>query len=103
MMAGANGDSVLIENRSDVVWMNAFERERDDARFVRGRSDDAQTVDFLQTTRRVREEFLFVRADVLDADRGDVIERGGEADHPFDVRRSRFEFVRQRVVRRLLE
>src|SRR5205085_1546546 len=29
--------------------------------------------------------------------------RRGEADDAFDVRRPRFEFVRQRVVRRLLE
>ena len=103
VMAGADGDPLFIEDRADVVRVNAFEHEGDDAGLFRRGADDAQAVDFEQAFRGVVKQILFVRGDRVDADRGDVVERRGQADDAFDVRRARFEFVRQRVVGRLLE
>src|SRR5207253_9149220 len=95
--------SLFVVDRADVVRVDAFEHEGDDAGLFGGRANDAKPVDFEQALRRVAEQILFVRGDGVDADRGYVVERGGQADDALDVRRARFEFVRQRVVRGLLE
>ena len=68
MVSGAHGDPFLIEDRSDVMRMNALEREGDDAGLLRCGSDDTQAVDLVQPRGRVMEKILLVCGDVLQSD-----------------------------------
>ena len=103
MVPGADGDSLLVEDCADVVGVDAFEREGDDARLDCRGSDDAQAFDLLQALRRIQQQIMLVGSDGLDADRVHVVDRSSHSDHAGDVRRSRFELVRERVVGRFLE
>src|SRR5208283_6226325 len=40
MVAGPNGDAVLVENGAEIVGMHALDHERDQARLLAGRADD---------------------------------------------------------------
>ena len=57
----------------------------------------------LQHLRAVAQQVPLVRGDRVEPDGVDVIERHAETDRPFDVRRPRFELVRQLVPGRSLE
>ena len=68
MMAGADGDAFGVENRADVVRMDAVHDERDHSRLVWRSADDPQARNFLQPARRVHQQLVLVRSDAFDAD-----------------------------------
>lgn len=68
MVAGADGDSHLVDEGSEVVVVDALEAEREDAGFVWGCAVDDDVVDLEDFAGCVVEEFLFVIGDGLDAD-----------------------------------
>src|SRR5687768_8559256 len=98
-MSGSYGNSFTIENRADVVRMNSLEHERDYCCFLAGRADEAEAVDLEQTLRSVTLQIELVMGNRVESDVRDVLQRSGETDDAGDVRRARFELVRQRVVR----
>ena len=98
-MSGANGNPFAIENGADIVGMDAFKDERQDAFLFLGRADQAQAGNFQQALGAVSQKFLFVPGDAVDADVVDVFERRAQTDGAGDVRRARFEFLRQRGCR----
>ena len=45
VVPGPDGDSLLVENRTHVVWVDSVEYEREHGRLVGRRSDDPHTRD----------------------------------------------------------
>ena len=67
-MAGANGDSFLIENRADVVRVDAVDHEREHAGlFFRG-ADQSNAGNRRNRFGRVGQQIVLVRGDVVDAE-----------------------------------
>ena len=58
VMSRAHGNTVLVEDRADIMRMNRTERKRYHAGFMGRRADDAQGVDGFQLSCRVLEEFV---------------------------------------------
>src|SRR5438132_12921362 len=90
-MSRANCDAAMVENRADLVRLNTFERERQNAGLVARRTDQRQSGQFAGATSRVIEQVVLVSSDRVEPDPLDVIDRGGEADGSRDVRRARLE------------
>src|SRR5438067_1898068 len=67
VLAGSDGDTFLIENRSGVVRVDAIDYERKHARLPPRRADEAHFGDRLQRNRAVREKIGFVSGDHLHA------------------------------------
>ena len=64
------------------------------AAFWRRGADQAHLRDRAQPRRRVGEQIVLVGGDGVEAETGDVVDRGAEADDPGDVRRARLELGR---------
>src|SRR5262249_46991873 len=103
VVAGPQGDSFLIQDRADVVRVDAVEYEGNRSGFLPGRTDEAYAGDLQQSFRRIHQELVLVSGDVLQADLLHVVQGGAETDDAGDVGCAGFKLVRQDVVRRLLE
>src|SRR5215470_18498434 len=103
VMAGANGDSFLSEERADIVRVDSVEDEREHAGLFSRRPNQTQIRNAAQNLCRVGEYVGFVRRDALQAKRIHVLDRASQAERARDMRSPRFEFVRQLVVKRLLK
>ena len=103
VVSGPNGDAVPVQNGAEIVRMHALDHERDQARLVRRRADDAQSLDRRERVRRVLEELLLVRVDGVAVERLHEVHGRAEPDDARDVRRAGLELVRQRVVHGLAE
>ncbi len=66
-------------------------------------ADDAQARYVGNKIRRISEQHALMRGNRIDADGRDIIERRAQADGAGDIRRTRFELVRQVVVQRLFK
>ncbi len=82
VVAGPDGDVVLVEERSHVVRVNSVDVEREDAALLRaiGRTEDAQVRNRAQRVDRIADQFDFVGVDCLESDIGQVAGSGGESD-----------------------
>ncbi len=60
MMAGPNRDAGAIDDRAEIVRMDAVNDERQDAGFVPGRADDADALDAGEPLGGVREQLRFM-------------------------------------------
>src|SRR5271163_3268284 len=60
VMSGSNGDAVPVEDGAEIVRMHALDHERDQARFVRRRADEAQSLDALERARCMSEQGVLV-------------------------------------------
>jgi hypothetical protein len=103
MMTRADRDALAIDDRSDVVRVDAVEHERQDARLAARRSDEAETVDGGERLGSVLEQVLLVLANPRKADRLDVVDRHAKRDGPGNIRCAGLELVRQVVPRRFFE
>src|SRR5580698_7394380 len=74
VMAGADGDAILVEDRAEIVRMHALDDEGHQACLVAGGADDPEPLDPGQGGRRIVEQRVFVRA------RGAKIERSEKID-----------------------
>src|SRR5437868_790305 len=103
MVAGSNGDAMLIQDRADVVGMNSIYDKRNDAGLLPRIADHAYTRNRRDHASRVLEQVSLVFASCFHADTFEVIDRGAEADAARNVGGSRLELVGQRVVSSALE
>ncbi len=95
VVPGADGDRLAVEERGHVMGMDARQVEGHDAGPVvdRGRAIDLDVRHvLLKRLERVSGQCPLVGANMVHADRGQVIERGAEADGGGDVRRAGLEF-----------
>ena len=83
--------------------VHTVHHEREHARLLGRRPDERQARHPRQRRRPVRQQLTFVGRDAIHPDPGDVIHRRRQPYRARDVRGPRFEFVRQGVVRGLLE
>src|SRR5204863_509628 len=90
MVAGADGDALLVEYRADVVRMNALDSERQNARLVRGGADDLHAGNVCETRSRVFEKLVLISGRDFEIYRVYVIDRRAKADAGGDGRSSRF-------------
>ena len=95
MVAGADGDAVLVEKRGEIVRVNVAEGERHQAaaffHVERAVEDDLDEV--LEAVDGVLGDLLFVLADFVQADALQVIDRDAEADGFGDVGSAGLKFV----------
>src|SRR5262245_46888967 len=102
-MAGANRDSFAIENRSDVVRMNAFDYEGQNACFFSRGADQTQSRNPRERCSAVGQKLMLVPCNSVEPDFIHVIESGSERNRSCNIRRARLELMRQHVVSGLLE
>src|ERR1044072_475133 len=80
MMAGANGDALLIEDSANVVRMNIVDRERDHTQFFFRRADDAYAFNRQQPLRRVVQQVMLVSRGFLATDDVQIINRRAQTN-----------------------
>src|SRR6266404_9849816 len=98
VMAGADRDTVVIEDRSDVVRVYAVEHEGKYARFSPRGPDDAQAVDSRESCGGILQQITFMGHRSLKIDTVQIVDRGTESDTPRYVRRPRLKLMREVVV-----
>ena len=103
MVARAHGNTLAVEDGADVVRVDAVDHEGDDARLPCRRADDADFGNRVEQRGCVLEEVRFVALDVVHAQFGDVVDRGGEANRARDVGCARLEAFGDRRERRRFE
>src|ERR1019366_7990834 len=103
VMSRADSDAFLVQGRADILRAEAVEDEGQNTCFFPGCADEAQTVDFRQSTGGVLEQLGFVPGDILDADAIEVVDSGAQSDRIGDVTGACLESGRWRVVDRALE
>ena len=103
MVAGANGNSLPVDDGSHVVRVDVAEHERNRSGPMLGFADQAYPRQPRKCGLRVGNQFCLVARDGLHANRLHVIQRRAEADGTRDVRRAGFEFGRRRCIARLFE
>ena len=59
VMPGANGNTLVIEQRAEIVWMHVSDDEGDDPDALLCRADDAQAFDCLQCCGCVEQQLVF--------------------------------------------
>ena len=94
MMAGTDGDALLVEDRADVVRVNVLDRKRQNARFFAAVPMICDARDIGQTLGRIFEQVVFVRRGGFKIDRIYIIDRRSKPDAGGDRRRSGLELVR---------
>ena len=80
MVAGADGNALAVQQRGDVVSVDAVHGEGDDAAPVLGGAENAQALDAGQDVQGVVGQSPFMRGNGVEADCLDVIDGGAEAD-----------------------
>ncbi len=104
VMANANGDALEVKGGPHVVRMETGDVERNHARALsRILGPEHHHPLGLEQSPGLVSESVLMRADRVEPDRRQIIERGTEGDLVGEVGRARLEFVRQRVPRRFLE
>lgn len=93
----------MAQRRADILGAESLQHEREHAGFVRGRADESQPRDALESLGAVHEQIVLVTADVRHADAIEIVDRRAEADGIRDVSCTRLEPQRRRMVCRLLE
>ena len=82
MVSRAHAYGLAVAQLGDVMRVDALDREGDDAAAMVevGRPEEADVLDLGQPLERVGGELALVGADVLHADRSQVVDGGAEAD-----------------------
>ena len=80
VVAGADGDALVVEYRADVVRMNPLNDEGEYARLLARRPDDADALDGRKPLGRVTQKLLLVRVRRLAVNAVQIINRGAEPD-----------------------
>src|SRR5919205_1038206 len=93
VVAGADGDALLVEDGAHVVRVHLVDDEGQHARLLARGADDAHALDRRELLGRVTEQLLLVRVRGLAVDAVEVVNRGAEADGRGDGRRARLELV----------
>src|SRR5258707_11380555 len=94
MMARTDGDAFAVEDRAQVVGMDAFEDEGQNTGFLLGRADEAQAGYFRDGSSRVFQKLVFVSHDCVPAQAAEIIERSSKADGARNVGRTGLELIR---------
>src|SRR5262245_36913873 len=102
-MARADRDSLMIQDRADVVRMYSVKNERQDAGFLSCRADDSHTIDRRECVRRISEQLMLISGYCVQPDLTQIVDRRTKPDDACDIGSSCFEFVWQPVVMGLLE
>src|SRR5215831_14975265 len=102
-MAGSHGNTVAIQNGSDIVWMDSVEHEGKHPDFLAGSAEYPKARDRAQQFCPVRQQFSFVSGRAPEPNPREVFQRGAESDGPRNMGRTRLEFVRQFVIGRLFK
>src|SRR5260221_8001546 len=97
-MSGADRDAVVVEDRPDIVGVDAVESERQDPGFSLRRSDDADSADRREGGGGIAEEFALVRDSPREVDALQVIHRCAEAHAAGYIGRAGFKLMRKIVV-----
>src|SRR5262249_21877105 len=95
VMAGADGDALFVQDRADIVRMNAVEDEGDSPGALLGRADQANARNRGELLGRVFEQALLMSMNGVDAKGLDVVDGGAQTDGAGDVRRASLELVGQ--------
>ena len=97
MMAGADGNSHLVDQGSEIVVVDAFNGEGDRADPVCG-AVEVDAGNLGKSACCLMNQGFLVGLDFREADRVNIIERRGEGDGTFDIGSSGFVFEGQIVV-----
>ena len=95
MVAGADGDALVVQYGADVVRMHPLDREADDAGAFLG-PEQAHAVDPPQRLAAFADQGGFVRMDGVEANALHPVDRRVQPDGADDMRRSCFEALRRR-------
>ena len=95
-MPGSDGDSLLVEYRTDVVRVDIFDSKRQHRSFFAGRTNDLHAFDIRQTPGRIFKQFVLILGGFRKIDRVQVIDCGTESDVGRDGWSSCFEFIGDR-------
>src|SRR5258708_4713258 len=93
MMARTDSDAFAVEDRAQVMGMDAFEDEGQNTGFFLGRADKTQAGDFRDSSSRVFQKLVLMSHDRVPAQAAEVIKRGSEADGARNVGRAGLELV----------
>src|SRR4029077_11016891 len=85
------------------MGMNMIKDKRYYSRFLSRGADNFEPRDARQSIRRVSEKILFMGNHLFPVYSSEIIDGRTQSDSSGDMRRSRFEFVRQNIVVSLLE
>src|SRR5690606_16709493 len=99
VVAGTNGDPRAVDDRGDVVRMEALDAERYDRPLVRRGAEDLEPVVVAEPLVGVLDELALVGGYFIPADLHHVVERRAEPDRLDDRRRAGLELVRQLAIR----
>jgi hypothetical protein len=103
-MARADGNAFPVEHLGDVVRVRSLDLEGDDPGPTVGRRpEDVHAFERLELRQRVVEQLALVPLDRIEADSGEVVDRGAEANGLCDRSGAGLELVRQLVPRRPLD
>jgi hypothetical protein len=80
VMAGANGYALLIEDRSNVMWMNVVNHKRKHAGLLPRGSDNPYTFDCRQALSGVSQQFVLVRCRFRSINRIQVVNRSPQTN-----------------------
>src|ERR1051325_9400571 len=72
-MAGTNGDALLVEDRADVVRMDALDSEGENAGLLSRRADNGHPGNIGQTRGRIFEKLVFIFRRGHEIDRIDIV------------------------------
>ena len=89
MVPGANGDAAAIEQRPDVVRMDAVEDERHNAGLLAWRPNQAEAGNLRERTRRVLEQRVLVQRRTVKPDAFEIREGGSQPHRTSDMGRTR--------------
>ena len=95
MVAGPDGNALVVEHGAHVVRMHALDHERQHAGLLPRRADDAHAVELAHPLGGVGEQLLLPGADGGAPDPLDVLERRAQPDDLRDRRRAGLEARRR--------
>ena len=104
VVSGADADAFRREDLCDIMRMDAFDFESDEAFFFFRicRSDDVDEGELLHAFQATGDEAFFLCADLVKSDGLYITDRCDEADSAFDILGAGFEFGRELGVGGLL-
>ncbi len=98
MVAGADSDTVPVENLSNVMRVRPFEAKRQHGTLVRRLTMDGQAIYAPESLISARVQRIFMRLHICMIERRHPVQRCSQADSLEDWRCTCLEFVRRRIV-----
>lgn len=95
-MSGTHGDSLLVEDRADIVWVDVLDRERQNRGFFGSGSDYFNAWNVGESFGGVLEQRVLVGGGGFEIESIDVIDRRSKPDAGGDGWCSGFEFIGDR-------